>query len=314
MEFKAHPKYPLAENVVNSDYMALGEQFRRGDPNRIMSRSDLMNCASNPRRWLAGYREDETDTKSTRWGSLVDTMRTAPDRFEELYAVAPATYLGKGKLKNDPEIEKPWNKNATVCKEWEETQEAAGKTVIKCEELEEAKSAFRRMNDDGAIGAYLNGARNQAQIVATCDEPLSGLTISVRILIDLVPAGMFSRSLGDLKTTRSAAPEAYAKSIYSLNYDAQAALILDIWNATQPDERDMFHHVVQENFAPFECQLYFLSEEFLQAGRIKYESAIRTYCRCLHTGHWPGFRRDTDLVDSGAICIEPPNWVLKGIQ
>lgn len=311
MNIVAHPSYPMAHNVANADYMALGDQFRRGDENRIMSRSDLMNFASNPHRWLCGYREEEEDTKATRWGSLIDTLRTSPQSFDDLYVTAPATYPANARKKGEPDIEKPWNRNATFCADWEAEQEESGKTVIKADEMQDAKLAVQRLQNEAAIVEYLKGAIHQVQIVAVIKDPITKMEIPVRVLIDVVPP---KRSLCDLKTTRNASAYKYSSSVYSFNYDAQAALIMDVFNAVNPDDkRTMFYHIVQENFSPFECALYFLSDEFLECGRIKYQDAIRRYAACLKSGYWPGYVREPDcsMMIEGAGIIEPPTYALS---
>lgn len=255
------------------------EQGRRGEADYVMSRSALMEFAHCPARWIAGYQQKATDALD--FGSLSDCLFLQPHRFNERYAVKPLTYT------NDKGEEKSWNGNANVCKAWLEGCDKAGKLPVHAEDLNDAKTAIRR------IGST-HGTQNQVEVRAVYQdfEDIAGdgttLCVPVKALLDIVPDAP-ADWLADYKTSTSAHPRAWANAVDKYNYDAQAAFFLDLFNAATGEERTQFRHIVQENYHPFEVGRRVLSEEFLQLGRDKYFKALRLYCQCLKTGVWPSY-------------------------
>ena len=53
----------IGENVSYESYSAQMPGIGRGQKDFTMSRGEIVNFASNPARWLAGYREDQSPTK-----------------------------------------------------------------------------------------------------------------------------------------------------------------------------------------------------------------------------------------------------------
>ena len=77
----------IGDNVAYEDYSRQETGMSRGNPAFIMSRGEIVNFASNPARWLAGYRKEQAETDSTKWGSMIDCLLTSPEKFEAMFAV-----------------------------------------------------------------------------------------------------------------------------------------------------------------------------------------------------------------------------------
>lgn len=101
----------------------------------------------------------------------------------------------------------------------------------------------------------------------------------------------------DLKTTNSAAPDEFAKSVWNYRYHVQAAFYLDLTKA----ERFFFIAVDKEK--PFNVELYELDNEAIEKGRIEYKKDIETLKKCLDTGNWHGYTEDKKIH-----IISLPNW------
>ena len=69
---------------------------------------------------------------------------------------------------------------------------------------------------------------------------------------------------------------AWRSKVFKFNYDAQAALYLDVWEVATGEDRQDFKHIVQESYAPYQTQLRLISAEFLEIGRMKYQKALRS--------------------------------------
>lgn len=275
-----------------SKYHAFGSDFKRGEANYVMSRSELKKFAQCPRRWLIGTAEESSD--AMEWGSLMDCVVLTPNRVAEIYAVEPATYPAKGKKKDDPEIQKPWTYQADHCKTWRADRRAEGKEPVKSEgkeSLSEAWKAAKRLIDDSHIDLFLQVSKRQVWINVEWADEETGIVVPIKCLLDLVPdpSSEFGDTLGDLKTTCNASYRAWCKQVYNEGWHTQASLYLDAYNVASGLKYRNFEHQISENFAPYEPTHRMLSSEFLLLGRVEYQRQLKSYCQCLKTGIFQGY-------------------------
>jgi hypothetical protein len=276
----------IGENVSYESYSAQMPGIGRGQKDFIMSRGEIVNFASNPARWLAGYREDQSETDSTKWGSMIDCLLTSPEKFDANFAVSPETYPDKktGEAK-------PWTGAATFCKDWKSAQ--GDKTIIKHAVADDAAAAVQAIRANPLIAELFFVSQKQVFCVATWKDE-TGIEVPLRVLIDLVPPAdhaTFGKWLADFKTARNGNPATWARVIEEHSYDVQAALYKDIFQEASDGERTDFVHIVQENVFPFHVVSPppAMSSEFLEWGRTKYRMALKRYCQCLSSGEWPSF-------------------------
>lgn len=311
--FKPHPKHTVQYGFSPIEYHNLGADVPRGDPKKIMSRSELMEFARCPQRWLHGVPNDSTTALD--WGSVMDCIVLTPERFEDCFIVSPETYPAKGKKKDDPIEHKPWNRNAIYCQEWEAAHKSNGKQIVKAEVMESAKTAAGRVFADERLNDFLRSSKRQAFAMAEWHDEATGLTIPVKILVDLVPllASPYGDSLGDFKTSNTASPRAWVKHVFEYSLHQQAGFYLDVWNVATGEKRTGFYHPLQESFPPYETARRKLTQQFINIGRIDYIKAIEDYCQCLKTGIFPGYeerRYEGSQVIDGWREVEPADWML----
>lgn len=293
----------VAANYSTAEYIR--ETVKRGHPAYAMSRGALMEFARCPIRWLRGIGSDET--KSTEWGSLIDALVLQPDSFEEKYAICPATYPVEP-TKAEPRTEKPWHKSK-YCDAWEAEQETKGKTCIKSSEHSEAKSAVFYLLADEKIGELIADSDKQVYVTADYHDAATSVVVPVKILIDCLPKS--GNAIADLKTSESAEPSKWVRSVHTFDYDAQGAMQLDIYNAASGDERTDFLHIIQESYPPYQTGRRLLSVEFLELGRMKYRNALAKYCQCLATGVWPDYDSHAAKSYGGWQLVEPEAWMVN---
>ncbi len=300
--------------VKNGDY--LRQTVRRGDPAFVMSRSELKKFNPCPSKWIAGLEDEETD--STAWGSMLDCIILTPDEFSSRYIVAPATYPAKGKKKDDPEVQKPWSWNATYCKDWRDNQ-GEDVTVIKHGEADAITQAKSRLLKDASIAELLECSQFQVLATAEYHDPVTGIVVPLKCAVDILPDAShpkFGKSLADLKTCKSAHPYFWEKDVNNFWYDAQGSLYLDIFQAAGQDRCD-FRHALSESVFPYQPGRRFLSAENLTVGRLKYQSALAKYCRCLVHDVWPDYELDAPnsrvRIDGDWLEVAPMNYALENI-
>jgi hypothetical protein len=270
------------------------QEYPRGDPHYRVSRSDLCEIAACPHRWLADVQDD--DTKSTQWGTLIDALLLGG---ELNIAVTPETY---------GDDNKPWNWNAKACQQWRELNR--GRIIVKPDTLEKAQLAVNRIRNDAIIAAVINDADFQVWVEAEW-RISDKITVPVMGLIDIVPKS--PESLADFKTTASAEPRQYGRSIFNFGYHVQAALYLDLWNAATNENRKTFLHVIQESSEPYEIGRRMLDNNWIQLGRAQYQSALALYGKCLETNTWPSYD-DMEAPSitriQGWTITSPETWMI----
>lgn len=286
---------------------------KRGTPEYMMTCSALIQFMECPQRWLDGYQPPDSEAK--RRGSMSDYCTLTPNRWRERYVVHPETYPVSGATAKKMGVAEgdqvPWSPNAKFCRQWKADQRAAGKEVIDPTELVETELAARKVHADPLFKQVLDRAAVQFWVKAKWHDSRTGLLIPVQILIDIVPhpdSLHYGNALADLKTTRNAHPDKWRRWVFQMGYHVQAALYLDVFNAATGDQRDTWLHLVQENYPPFQVGRRFLSQRFLNIGRMFYQAALARYCMCLKENKWPNYEtEDSDLP--GWSKTEPEPWM-----
>lgn len=284
----------IGDKVPYKVYSAQSPGVMRGHKDFAMSRGELMNFASNPRRWKDGYREEESDTDATKWGSMIECLAGLNGDFSELYAVAPETYPDS--KTGEP---KPWNWNATFCKDWREEQ--GEREVIKSDLQLKAEAAHEALRSNSDVCGLFDCSRKQVMVVGLWRDGTTGIEIPLRCLLDLVPSKddpAWGKSLGDFKTARDGNPDSWDRVVNSSGYDIQAALSLMLYTKATGEDRTDWVWPVQENVHPYHVvsPMPSASIEFLKWGRLKIESWLAEYARCLSSGNWPSYSTGNRIV------------------
>ena len=291
-----------------AEYHTQLEGVERGDPNFIISPSSLKAFFQCPSRWRHGYESPESKAKD--FGSLLDCCLLTPDQFPKRYAIAPATYQAEPKKKGEPMETKPWNNNATLCKEWNAEQHAAGREVVKADDVLEVKDAIARLTGDPVIAPWLAACDSQVWVEGQWQDEATGLFIPVRCLLDFVPRAdsEFSSSLGDCKTTTNGGLREFERQAIGLGYHVQAGFDLDLFNAATGEDRTGWTLLGVENYPPYEPIRRILDPHLLELGADEYRRALKVYCHCLKTQVFPGYDDHRDATQGYSVLTAPP-WL-----
>lgn len=110
----------------------------------------------------------------------------------------------------------------------------------------------------------------------------------------------------DLKTTVSANPDDFARSIAKFGYHAQAAWYLrGLKEGYGIDARFIF--VAVEKSAPYPVSVIELDYEAIVEGERMNRAAIDLYAQCVKTDTWPAY-------DDGITLINLPAWALPELE
>jgi hypothetical protein len=115
------------------------------------------------------------------------------------------------------------------------------------------------------------------------------------------------RAVDDLKTTsRSAHPVAYARRLYDVGGDIQAAFYLRGVRALT-GATPVFRWVVAETEPPYAISVITPGADVLALGEAKVEHALGLWRRCLETGEWPGYPSQVHVAELPAW--EEARWI-----
>lgn len=108
----------------------------------------------------------------------------------------------------------------------------------------------------------------------------------------------------DFKTTASAEPRAFAKSVFAYGYEVQDVFYTDVIRGLDiADDVDLVF-VAQEKEPPYLITVHQLDEMSLRIGRVKVDRALQVYEECLLTGEWPSYSSEVEMV-------RPPAWLAR---
>jgi hypothetical protein len=268
------------------DYHQIGGNTIKGNEDYVMSFSELKRFAKCPRRWM--HSPPQKRTKGLNFGSLVDCMVLTPDEFSNQFII---------------NTDFP-NFQSNAAKNWRDTMEAGGFTVIAKKDADEAQRVVERIKEDDQLMRILQHSRKQVAVRWTYTDEESGMVVPLKSLVDILP-NKPNNSLGDLKTTANAEPRKWVNTIVDYSYHVQAAMYLDGVNQAQGLQRDSFFHIVIESEDPYEPEGRRLSSNFLTCGRLWYRNQLARYCGCVMSGVWPTWHNEYMPE------VEPPVWMIE---
>lgn len=92
----------------------------------------------------------------------------------------------------------------------------------------------------------------------------------------------------DVKSSVSAHPDDFARSVINYGYHAQEAFYTDTFRDAG-GSIDAFCFLVVEKKAPFAFAIYELPPSIVDEGRVIMRKALDTYAECERTGSWPAY-------------------------
>jgi hypothetical protein len=119
-----------------------------------------------------------------------------------------------------------------------------------------------------------------------------------RCRLDWLPVPRNGRLiLADYKSTVSAEPRSFAKSMANYGYAMQAGWNLDLAIALGlGDESSAFLFVAQEKTPPYVVSVFEPDSDALRLGRRRNDQALEVYAECTAHDHWPGYVEDVALL------------------
>ena len=162
-----------------------------------------------------------------------------------------------------------------------------------------AAQAMRDRVMQHRIGRHIFESEGQPEISGYHHDPETG--VRLRFRPDWLCQVQGQLFCVDYKTSKTADPEAFGRSVGDFGYHMQAPWYLDGLAALGiPDAEFLF--VVQSKTAPYPVAVHRLAERDIDLGRRRNRAAINLYHQCVERDEWPGFG---DSIHTTSI----PNWL-----
>ncbi|MHC4621811.1 MAG: PD-(D/E)XK nuclease-like domain-containing protein [Planctomycetota bacterium] len=229
------------------------------------------------------YHENPPEpTEAFSFGSALHTRILECDKFPARYIVAP-------------KVDRRTKAGKEAWAAFEKTAE--GKDIISDTDYETIQAIAASL-EQHAINSYVRDG--QAEVCIVWIDKDTGLLCKARL--DYVhPQYAF---LIDVKTTRDASPEGFAKALWNYRYYQQCAWYLDGWLTITQEENGAFVFVAAEKTPPYAVAAYEMHEDVIRAGRKAYRAALDTYKHCLETDVWPSYSASVEMMNL-------PTWALQ---
>ncbi len=112
-------------------------------------------------------------------------------------------------------------------------------------------------------------------------------------------------SIVDVKVG-NAHPDKFARHVYDMGYDVQAAAYIEALDETEPERagRRQYIWAVVEPDAPHRCLVRPIGAAYLEMGQARWKRAKSIWQKCLSENRWPDYTE-------GTLAIDPPHYILR---
>ena len=250
-----------------------------------LSSSGCRELISNPRRWkLNQDRKFEREaTPAMIFGTAVHAALLQPREYDNLVAITPAGI----------------NRRTSAGREeyaaWAEDNK--GKALI-TEDMNNQIADIQDSISQHELASYYLGCLSNTEVAAFFEvQP----NVNGKALFDGL--NLADDLLVDLKTTKSADPNQFNRSVVNFGYHIQAAYYSDAYEKVTGRPAKAFIFVAVEKEPPYSIGVYELTPEFLEAGRATYRQAASIMAYCEKHNFWPDYNKNE------LVLLEPPAWM-----
>lgn len=246
-----------------------------------VSKSNLDKLAVAPALYRYGLDNPSLPTDAMRTGTILHTAVLEPDRFKFDYVAAPVCD------RRTSEGKALWSSFLLT---------AGDREVVTADEYERALAMRDAVYAHPAARKALTA--NRWKIEASIFGELEG--VPVRCRPDMLRT---DHIVVDVKTTKNASPDEFAKSVANYRYHVQSAFYGDLIERVTGQPTRAFIFIAVETVPPYLVAVYVASEPMTFKGRELYRRDLETYRKCAESGEWPGY---SDVP----LTLDLPRWAM----
>lgn len=250
-----------------------------------ISNSDLTNFEISPAHYKYFKDRPRPDTKATLTGSAFHYLCFEPENLPKYMLVLEEH--------NRPEPAKDY-RNADN-KKWKDEQVAAaqknGLELISSDDFGIAQDMYDAISKDTEAFELLRAGGNQYERV----DKWEWGGIKFRRKADIRNEFF----MADLKSTDSADPRDFERSIFNWKYDRQGGMYSDGERIiTGTDFFNPFYIIAVEKSPPYGVSVHLLTDEVLQYGCDRYRKLASQLDECAKADKWPGYAYKYNKVNN----------------
>lgn len=254
MEVDPNIKPGIYQGIPNESYHA-GPGISKSGLQTIYDRS--------PAHYKFGVRKE---TKAFDFGEGCHLAILQPDLFESSVVRGPDDRRGN---------------------KWKDAEEAARidkKLLLTSGDYDSVLCIRDAVHADAWINSIITGGEREIEASGYWIDEETGVLCRCRPDLYRADIGLVL----DVKSTQSAHPDAFAKSVSNYGYHAQEAFYSDGWSTLGRDV-NAFAFLAWEKEEPFAYAVYELPPSIVDEGRAMMRKALNTYAECAKADHWPSY-------------------------
>ena len=240
-----------------------------------ISKSGLDKIAKFPALYLAHKNRPPLPAEELVIGSATHTLTLEPHKFEQEFIVAPAN------------MDRRTKEGKAAFAQLEES----GKQILSASQYELISGMALSVRSNETALELISGGHAEVSFDALLND------VATRGRCD------YLRDDGvvvDLKTTKSASPRGFAKSIADYRYHVQAAIYTDLLEANGLFVPEFIFIAVEKTY-PYAVGIYKLDQDALDLGRSLYQRDLALYKHCVEMDDWPGYTEEV-------VTLSLPAW------
>lgn len=218
--------------------------------------------------------EESTVARANKdFGTAAHIAILEPETFEQRVMRGPEDRRGN-----------KWTDAVDFCK-------SEGKTLLVAKAYDEVLAIRDAIHAGSYINGIITGGKAAYEASGYWIDPITGKLCRCRPDLFRVDLGVII----DLKTTESARPDDFARSVVNYGYHAQEAFYTDGWDAAMTavsaaaEPMQGFLFLAWEKKSPYASALYELPPSIVEEGRVIMRKALDRYAECDNSGKWPGY-------------------------
>lgn len=209
---------------------------------------------------------DKFESDAQRFGTAIHTAVLEPHAFEEQFMRASEDRRGN-----------QW-------KDLKNTAELNNQTALTFSEYDDALRVRDALHKNPLIQKITSGDNAIEHSGFWKDEETG---VDCRCRPDLYNPKL--KIMADLKSTRDARPNKFARAVSDYGYHMQDSYYRDGWNAAQGGAVDAFIFIAVESKAPFAHVIYELDDESFAVGKLLARQSLNKYAECKKNDTWPSY-------------------------
>ena len=170
---------------------------------------------------------------------------------------------------------------------WSDLEEACkldGRLLLVAKAFDDVLAIRDAVHADAWINAILTGGKGVNEATGYAIDPITGELVRVR-------PDRWREDLGiiiDVKSTKSAHPDKFPKSVIEYGYHAQEAFYGDVW-ANLGKTVNGFVFIAWEKESPYAKAVYELPPAIVEEGRAIMRKSLDTYHACKSANRWDAY-------------------------